>query len=313
MTTEIAPGVVEIDTMLAGWDHCTAGYLVGTERPVLVEPGSQSSVNTVLTQLQHLGVGANDLSAIVVTHIHLDHAGGVGDLAQAFPDATIYVHPAGARHLVDPTRLIASAATVFGDNLDRIFGRLAPTDAGRVVALNDGDTIPLSTTRDLVVLNTPGHAKHHVSLLDSDTGIVFAGDSVGVRMPEIGMIRPATPPPDFDLEQTIASIEHMRAHQPTGVAFAHYGLVGDVNAVFDEAIDVLNAWGDVAARAVRSGVDIDQALYDAFDWQLTQAPEQYQDKVNALNGTHSNAMGFERWLASPCGQAWRLTPHPTAE
>ena len=110
LTTEIAPGVIEIDTLLGGWEQVTAGYLLEGPAPVLVETGSQTSVPALLDALAALGVRPDDLAGVVVTHIHLDHAGGVGDVARAFPGATVYVHEKGARHLVDPTRLVNSAA-----------------------------------------------------------------------------------------------------------------------------------------------------------------------------------------------------------
>ena len=129
-TAILAPGVVEIDTLLGGWEKLTAGYLIGGPRPVLVETGSQSSIEVLLAALTELGVDAGELAGVVVTHIHLDHAGGVGDVARAFPDAAVYVHEKGARHLVDPTRLVRSAEMVYGPLLDSLYGRLDP-DADR--------------------------------------------------------------------------------------------------------------------------------------------------------------------------------------
>ena len=126
-TSEIAPGIIEIDTLLGGWEKVTAGYLVDGDAPVLVETGSQSSVRVLLDALDALGVSPGDLAGVAVTHIHLDHAGGVGDVARAFPAATVYVHEKGARHLVDPTRLIDSASRVYGPLLDSLYGRLDAT------------------------------------------------------------------------------------------------------------------------------------------------------------------------------------------
>src|SRR3954452_4733891 len=131
MGTCIGPGVVELDTLLGGWERVTAGYLIEGPEPVLVETGSQSSVPALLAGLEAHGVGAADLAGVAVTHIHLDHAGGVGDVARAFPNATVYVHEKGARHLVDPSRLIESASRVYGDLLDNLDGRLDPTPAER--------------------------------------------------------------------------------------------------------------------------------------------------------------------------------------
>ena len=137
----IAEGVIEIDTLLGGWDRVTAGYLVEGPAPVLVETGSQSSVPVLLDALGALGLGPRDLAGVVVTHIHLDHAGGVGDVARAFPDATVYVHEKGARHLADPTRLVDSAARVYGPLLDSLYGRLDPTPPERLHVLADGEEI----------------------------------------------------------------------------------------------------------------------------------------------------------------------------
>src|SRR2546423_14833825 len=171
MTTEIGPGVIEIDTMLGGWERMTAGYLVEGPAPVLVETGSQSSVATLLAALEAHGVGANDLAGVAVTHIHLDHAGGVGDVARAFPNATVYVHEKGARHLIDPTRLVNSASRVYGELLDSLYGRLEPTPAERIHVLEDGEEIRISPTRVLATIDSPGHAKHHLALHDSESRI----------------------------------------------------------------------------------------------------------------------------------------------
>ena len=144
MGTRIGPGIVEIDTRLGGHDRVTAGYLIEGPAPVLVETVSQTSVPAVLAALEDLGVDPGDLAGLAVTHIHLDHAGGVGDLARAFPEATVYVHEKGARHLVDPTRLVASAATVYGDLIDTLYGRLAPTEADRIQVLADGEEVTVA-------------------------------------------------------------------------------------------------------------------------------------------------------------------------
>src|SRR3974390_1860905 len=139
MSTYIGPGVLEIDTLLGGWTRMTAGYLIEGPDPVLVETGSQSSVDTLLGELSRFGVDAGDLAGVAVTHIHLDHAGGVGDVAEAFPNATVYVHERGARHLADPARLVASAARVYGPLLDSLYGRLGPTPPQRIPLLARGE------------------------------------------------------------------------------------------------------------------------------------------------------------------------------
>jgi glyoxylase-like metal-dependent hydrolase (beta-lactamase superfamily II) len=292
----IGPGVWQIDTLLGGWQQVTAGYLVEGPSPVLVETGSQSSVPALLQALAAHGVAAGDLAGVAVTHIHLDHAGGVGDVARAFPKATIYVHPKGARHLVDPSRLVDSASRVYGPLLDSLYGRLDPTPAERITVLEDGDTIDIGPGRQLVTVDSPGHAKHHLALHDTESGILFAGDAVGVRLPEAGIIRPAAPPPDFDLDLAVNSLHRFRDRSPAGVALAHYGLLPDPLAMLEEAEEILRQWAGVAERAWQDGRDIAQALQAAFGDDLTGTDPAAREKMETLNGIHSNAAGFRRWL-----------------
>lgn len=294
--TEIAPGVLEIDTLLGGWERVTAGYLITGPAPVLVETGSQTSVPALLAVLDDLGIAATDLAGIVVTHIHLDHAGGVGDVAAAFPKATVYVHEKGARHLVDPTRLVASAAMVYGDLLDSLYGRLTPTAAERVRVLGDGDEVSVGGGRVLTAVDSPGHAKHHLAVHDSESGVLFAGDAVGVRLPDAGVLRPATPPPDFDLDLALGSLRRFAARRPVGVALAHYGLVPDPLDSLDEAEAVLTHWAEVAERAWRADEDIASSLEAAFGHELAGVAPEHREKLETLNGIHSNAAGFRRWL-----------------
>jgi glyoxylase-like metal-dependent hydrolase (beta-lactamase superfamily II) len=301
MPSRIADGVIQIDTMLGGWERMTAGYLIEGPTPLLVETGSQSSVPALLEALESLGVGAGDLAGVAVTHIHLDHAGGVGDVARAFPQATIYVHEKGARHLVDPGRLVASAARVYGGLLDSLYGRLEPTAAERLRVLGDGEEIQVGPGRSLTGIDSPGHAKHHLGLHDSMSGILFAGDAVGVRLPDAGVLRPAVPPPDFDLEQAVRSLRRFAARRPSGVALAHYGLLGSPQELLAEAESILRSWAEVAEAAWHQGRDIAQALDQAFGEELRGVDPATRDKLETLNGIHSNAAGLRRWLETRPG------------
>jgi glyoxylase-like metal-dependent hydrolase (beta-lactamase superfamily II) len=293
---EIAPGVLQIDTRLGGWDRVTAGYLVTGTEPVLVETGSQTSVPALLDALSGMGVEPGELAGVAVTHIHLDHAGGVGDVAAAFPDATIYVHERGARHLVDPSKLVASAAMVYGDLLDTLYGRLTPTEAARVKVLDDGEELRVSANRVLTTVDSPGHAKHHLALHDSDSGLLFAGDAVGVRLPDMGILRPSTPPPDFDLDQAITSLRRFAARRPAGVALAHFGLVPDPMETLVEAEEILTRWAEVAEAAWREDRDIAAALDEEFALDVSDVAPEAREAMETLNGIHSNAAGFRRWL-----------------
>ncbi len=308
MGTYIGPGVWEIDTRLGGWSRLTAGYLIEGLAPVLVETGSQTSVPALLAALQEHGVAPTELAGVAVTHIHLDHAGGVGDVARAFPRATVYVHEKGARHLADPERLVRSAGRVYGELLDSLYGRLEPTPADRIHVLADGETVEVGAGRTLTTVDSPGHAKHHLALHDSASGILFAGDAVGVRLPDSGVLRPSTPPADFDLDQAVTSLRKFRARSPVGVALAHYGLLPDPLEMLEEAEGILRRWAEVAERAWRAGVDIATALEDAFSPELDGIDAEHRTKLETLNGIHSNAAGLQRWLETTKGAAEGPTP-----
>ena len=259
-TVPLGHEVFQIDTRMAGFDGITAGYLIRGDRPCLVETGTAPSAPVVRDALAGLGIGPGDLATVVVTHIHLDHAGGAGDIAAMFPAARIVVHQRGARHLADPSRLMASARMVYGDALERLFGILAPVPADRIVALDDVGTIDLGGGRRLDSHYSPGHAKHHVGLVDSETGDLYVGDAAGVYLPDTGDVRPATPPPDFDLETALASVRKFAALQPSRLLFSHYGPVGRVGEILDRSAEEIIVWVEETRRARRAGLDLDHAV-----------------------------------------------------
>ena len=289
-----------IDTQMGGYDGITAGYLIRGERPCLVETGAARSADEVVDALAALGVGADDLATIVVTHIHLDHAGGVGTLAAAFPQAQVVVHEAGARHLADPSRLMRSARMVFGDVLDELFGALLPTRAERIRVLSDGEPIDLGGGRTLASFDSPGHARHHVGLLDSLTGDLYTGDAAGVWTPETGDLRPATPPPEFDLDAALASLEKMRERHATRLLFSHFGPVTDVATTLDRSVEELRLWVELVREARSDGLDLDHAVVrvrerTAERYALRSVPE-VEHKIEVLSSTEADVAGIWHWL-----------------
>jgi len=301
--TDLGHEVFQIDTRMAGYDGITAGYLIRGDRPCLVETGTAPSAPVVRDALARLGIGAGDLATVVVTHIHLDHAGGAGDIAAMFPAAQIVVHQRGARHLADPSRLMASARLVYGDALDRLFGVLAPVPAGRIVALDDVGTVDLGGGRRLDSHYSPGHAKHHVGLVDSDTGDLYVGDAAGVYLPETGDIRPATPPPDFDHQTALASIRKFAALQPARLLFSHYGPVTEVSETLDRSAEEITIWVEETRQARAAGLDLDHAVamvrertkdrYVAFSPGVDPA---VAEKFERVSGAVGNVEGIMYWL-----------------
>jgi glyoxylase-like metal-dependent hydrolase (beta-lactamase superfamily II) len=314
MLDEIAPGIRQLDTLLGGMERMTAGFLIDGTEPALVETGSQTSAATVRDALHAEGIGPDDLRWLIVTHIHLDHAGAVGDLAREFPSATVVVHEKGARHLLDPTKLIDSAGRVYGPLLDELYGRLEPVPADRLIAASDGFTVDTGTAK-LTLVDSPGHAKHHHAVLHEPTGTLMVGDAVGVRLPDLGVLRPATPPPDFDLEQAVRSLQRFRDLRPERVALTHYGVVPEPNETLLEAEALLHQWVEVAERTMESSrsSDVDvvaAALADAFAEAPAGLTSEQMEKFEVLNGVHSNAAGIVRYLRLRNEPAAAATPPP---
>jgi glyoxylase-like metal-dependent hydrolase (beta-lactamase superfamily II) len=298
---DLGNDVFEIDTQMGGYAGITAGYLIRGDRPALIETGTALSAPTVIAALAELGIDASDLATVVVTHIHLDHAGGVGDIASAYPGATVVVHERGARHLADPTRLVESARRVFGDDMDTLFGELLPTDPQRLMVIGDEGSIDLGGGRQLSAFHAPGHASHHLGLIDSHTGDLYTGDAAGVYIPETADVRPSTPPPDFDLDLALRSMQRFRDMQPQRLLFSHYGPVSDVDDVLERSAEELKVWVDVIRRDRDSGQDLDHAVAMLRERTAESMPSladqpDVAHKFEVLSSSQANASGIWHYL-----------------
>ena len=298
---EVAPGVLQVDTLMGGWDKTCAGILIEAPRPALIETGPSTSTAAVEAALRHRGLEPDDLAYIAVSHIHLDHAGAAGDLMPSFPKATLLVHEKGARHMADPTRLIDSAARVYGPLLDNFYGRMRPIDAARVVVPAEGEALDLGGGYALEFFDAPGHAKHHLGILERSSGTLFAGDAVGVRLPEAGFLRPATPPADFDFDKAVSSLHRFREVSPSHLVLAHFGEVPSPQETLDEAEDILRRWVEEATVAFHEYPTVEHIAEHLGRTVAANVPPdippEVREKVETLNGIHSNAAGLHLYLS----------------
>jgi glyoxylase-like metal-dependent hydrolase (beta-lactamase superfamily II) len=298
---DVAEGITAIDTFFGGRERYTAAYLLDAGEPAIVETGPATSFEPVVAGLERLGIGPSDLAHVVLTHIHLDHGGGVGAIAERFPKATVWVHERGAPHLSDPTRLIASATLVYGpERMARLFGTITPVAATRIRALREGDTIELAG-RSLRALDAPGHAKHQVALVDSLSGAVFTGDALGIHPPDAATLRPATPPPDYDLESSLDTIERIR-EQARGamLLFSHFGPVTEVDRICDLAAERLRRWTEVVGEAMQRTQDLEEIvaiLGEVAREDAGTGAEAMLDlqRLETLSSVRMNAMGIVRY------------------
>ena len=205
-----------IDVRHGGVEHVIGAWEV---RGAIVDPGPEPCIETLLE-----GLGGEPPTALLLTHIHLDHAGASGALVRRFPELRVYVHERGARHLVDPSKLIASAGRLYGDAMDDLWGEVVPVPEENIVALAGGETV-----LGLEVAYTPGHASHHVAYFDPETGDAYVGDIGGVRITP-GYVIPPTPPPDIDLEAWNRSLDVVTDWEPRRLCLAHFGAVEEPSA-----------------------------------------------------------------------------------
>jgi len=269
-----------IDVNHLGRDRVICAYeTAGT----IVDPGPTSSLDTLLENLEE------EPRALLLTHIHLDHAGSAGVLCRKFPHLTVYVHERGARHLVDPTKLLASAERLYGDQMDYLWGEFAPVPEERIVALEGGERIE----GGFQVEYTPGHASHHVSYFDEVTGNAYVGDVCGVRIPPHEYIIPPTPPPDIDVELWMRSLDVVASWRPRAVCLTHFGRYEDVGEHVDRLreslalrsekaraldADAFDAWSQAETRAAVDAETAEALFQAAVPDQMGAGLRRYWDK-----------------------------------
>ena len=302
--TRVGDGVWLIDLGFQGQSEVVAAYLVADGDAVtLVETGPSSTLPALLAGIAAAGFAPESLTTLLVTHIHLDHAGAAGPLVRRFPHLTVRVHPVGAPHLADPAKLVASATRIYGDRMDALWGEVAPIPVDRVLPLADGEAIAIGG-RSLTALFTPGHASHHVVYADRDAGAVFTGDAGGVRMPGTAYTCPPTPPPDLDPDAWAASIARLRTLDARRFYLTHFGPFDDPAAHLDQLLPNLDEFRTLAEDATAGGADqpeLTRRLHDLMATRLGDAPPAALDKLEWATPSYMAALWLTRLLSKTAG------------
>jgi len=289
-----------IDTCHQGQSGVVASYLLdGPHGLGLVDVGSGATVENLLAGVRAAAFDPAQVERILLTHIHLDHAGATGALVAQLPRAQVYVHRLGAPHLIDPTRLIRSATRIYGERMSALWGEIVPVAQERLHVVDDGDVIAAGPG-ELRVLYTPGHAVHHVAFFDERRGYLFPGDVTGVRLEDPPLVRPPTPPPDLNLEDWYASLDRVLALRPGRLFLPHFGPVDEVEPHIAELRERLRAWGNLALAGMRASLDA-KGIANAFaesdlerltDLRDTEAVRRYELAANYL----MSAQGYVRYF-----------------
>jgi glyoxylase-like metal-dependent hydrolase (beta-lactamase superfamily II) len=243
-----------IDLRHLGRPHVIGAYLLLGDQPALIDPGPASTLDTLESGLAAHGLALADIQTILLTHIHLDHAGATGTLLRRYPHLRVYVHTRGAPHLIAPEKLIHSATRLYGDAMHRLWGPILPAPEQAINVLSGGETLRVGG-RALQVYDAPGHATHHVIYFDKRSGAAWVGDTGGVCLPGASVARPATPPPDIDIEAWQRSLDMLRALDPSVLLLTHFGPAYQPSAYIEDYRATLLHWADIVWKGLSSGAD----------------------------------------------------------
>jgi len=273
---EVADRIYHFETWLSVMTSPFTAYLIKESQGVVIEPGPAALAPRIQEAMKQLGM--KDLAYIIPTHIHVDHAGGAGKLAQLYPRAKVLVHPAGLKHVVDPSKLIQSTKTVFGDDFEAGFGPILPVPESQIKSVEDGEIIRVGN-RELQIIYAPGHAPHHIAIFDRSVKGIFCGEALGLPGGKDKQIPlPAVAPPSFDQETYIQTMEKLRKLGARTLFYSHGGVVGhDTDRLIKQAEENTRILGDIILKALKQGGttgDVNRRIKESasrrFDMDLTE-------------------------------------------
>ena len=263
MTEPLGVGLDYFDLHFLGTpDVIATGLLTGPDGVALIDPGPSTTLATLTAALARRGASLADVRGILLTHIHLDHAGATGTLISECPSATVYVHEVGAPHLIDPSKLMASATRLYGADMDRLWGEVRPVPGDRIRVVGDEKITVVGHAVEIA--KTPGHASHHVSYFLPQAGVAFVGDTAGLCRSSQRVVLPATPPPDIDLEQWRVSTQRILAWHPDVLFLTHFGPHRSPRVHFNDFWNRMDDWSRRVRAQVQQPGD-DSAKASAFN------------------------------------------------
>jgi glyoxylase-like metal-dependent hydrolase (beta-lactamase superfamily II) len=276
----LTAGISCVDLQFQGAPRVIAtAVLHGPAGIALIDPGPASSLPVLRETLKRAGIGVADVTALLLTHIHLDHAGGCGVLLRENPKLKVFVHTKGASHMINPEKLLASASRLYGDAMDRLWGDVLPVPEGALMILQGGERIEAGG-RSLRVEYTPGHASHHVSYFCQDAGIAFVGDTAGVKVVPEGAVWPPTPPPDIDLEAWSDSLSRIEGFGAETIFLTHFGPISPVGSHVSALRENLTNASRLAKESLaRDGTDEEREAW--FVDECRRALQHTMDENNA--------------------------------
>jgi glyoxylase-like metal-dependent hydrolase (beta-lactamase superfamily II) len=285
----LAAGISYFDLNFDGRSRVIATAVIhGTGGIALIDPGPSSTLPRLRQTLKDAGIEISDLTALVLTHIHLDHAGSSGTLVAEQPRLRVFVHERGAPHLINPDKLVSSASRLYGDDMERLWGEIRPVPASSLVVLAGGERIEAGG-RQLDVAYTPGHASHHVSFYNADTGIAFVGDTAGVKLKPDGYVLPPTPPPDIDLEAWRDSLLRIEAWRPDTLFLTHFG----PSSPYEPHLAELRDHIDLTAGLVKTSLALEGDDHAREEWFREQLNQEFQRKAGEDGRAYEAAARFD--------------------